>query len=137
MASLIRHVAPWVPASPQFFRRGGLFLPMASYTPNHICSDPENYSFLWFITFMFQELVILIYKMLASVCVRVCVSIHADFSAVLSSFGDFEVLLDLTQQGLADSEFHAISHNFHAILAISAIYGPISTCWVSKCMYSS
>ena len=32
---------------------------------------------------------------------------------------------------------HAISRNFHAILAISAIFGPISTCWVSKCMYSS
>merc|ERR1711954_74588 len=33
--------------------------------------------------------------------------------------------------------FHAISRNFHTILAISAIFGPISTCWVSKCMYSS
>ena len=32
---------------------------------------------------------------------------------------------------------HAISRNFHAIWAISAIFGPISTCWVSKCMYSS
>merc|ERR1711954_367818 len=32
---------------------------------------------------------------------------------------------------------HAISRNFHVILAISAIFGPISTCWVSKCMYSS
>ena len=32
---------------------------------------------------------------------------------------------------------HAISRNFHAILAISAIFGPISTCWVSKSMYSS
>ena len=32
---------------------------------------------------------------------------------------------------------HAISHNFHAIWAISAIFGPISTCWVSKSMYSS
>ena len=34
-------------------------------------------------------------------------------------------------------QFHAISHNFHAILAISAIFGPISTCWVSKSIYSS
>merc|ERR1712081_108695 len=32
---------------------------------------------------------------------------------------------------------HTISRNFHAIWAISAIFGPISTCWVSKCMYSS
>ena len=32
---------------------------------------------------------------------------------------------------------HAISRNFHAIWALSAIFGPISTCWVSKCMYSS
>merc|ERR1712082_184669 len=35
------------------------------------------------------------------------------------------------------TQFHAISRNFHAILAISAIFGPISTCWVSKSMYSS
>ena len=35
------------------------------------------------------------------------------------------------------TQFHAISCNFHAILAISAIFGPISTCWVSKCMYLS
>ena len=32
---------------------------------------------------------------------------------------------------------HEIFMHFHAILAISAIFGPISTCWVSKCMYSS
>ena len=32
---------------------------------------------------------------------------------------------------------HAISRNFQAIWAILAIFGPISTCWVSKCMYSS
>merc|ERR1712112_280852 len=32
---------------------------------------------------------------------------------------------------------HAISCNFHAIWAISANFGPISTCCVSKCMYSS
>ena len=32
---------------------------------------------------------------------------------------------------------HAISRNFHAIWTISAIFGPISTCWVSKSMYSS
>ena len=32
---------------------------------------------------------------------------------------------------------HAISRNFHAIWAISAIFGPISTSWVSKCIYSS
>merc|ERR1712025_120315 len=35
------------------------------------------------------------------------------------------------------TQFHAISCNFHAILAISAIFGPISTCLVSKSMYSS
>ena len=35
------------------------------------------------------------------------------------------------------TQFHAISRNFHAIWAISAIFGPISTCWVSKSMYSS
>ena len=33
-------------------------------------------------------------------------------------------------------QFHAISRNFHAIWAISAIIGPISTCWVSKCIFS-
>merc|ERR1711954_571784 len=32
---------------------------------------------------------------------------------------------------------HPISRNFHAIWAISAIFWPISTCWVSKSMYSS
>ena len=34
-------------------------------------------------------------------------------------------------------QFHAIFMQFHTILAISAIFGPISTCWVSKSMYSS
>ena len=35
------------------------------------------------------------------------------------------------------AHIHAISHNFHAIWAISAIFGPISTCWVSKSKYWS
>ena len=35
------------------------------------------------------------------------------------------------------TQFHAIFTQFHTILAILAIFGPISTCWVSKCMYSS
>ena len=34
-------------------------------------------------------------------------------------------------------QFYAIFTQFYAILAISAIIGPISTCWVSKCMYLS
>ena len=34
-------------------------------------------------------------------------------------------------------QFPAIFMQFHAILAISAIFWPISTCWVSKCMYLS
>ena len=34
-------------------------------------------------------------------------------------------------------QFYAIFTQFHPILAISAIFGPISTCWVSKCMYMS
>ena len=34
-------------------------------------------------------------------------------------------------------QFHAIFTQFHTILAISAIFWSISTCWESKCMYSS
>ena len=34
-------------------------------------------------------------------------------------------------------QFHVIFVHFHAILAISAIYGLILTCWVSKCIYLS
>ena len=127
-----------------------------------------------------------------------CVWVHADFSAVLSPLGEFEVSLELAYQGdalfwvsynftnlfmqfqaifmhfhaiLAFQPFwnhfqhiwyqhactqaakfngdvfthvhafpHAISHDLHAIntiFAISAIFRPISTCWVSKGMYSS
>ena len=127
-----------------------------------------------------------------------CVWVHADFSAVLSPLGEFEVSLELAYQGDAlfwvsynftnlfmqfqaifmhfrailtfqpfwghfqhiwyqhactqAAKFngdvfthvhafpHAISHDLHAIntiFAISAIFRPISTCWVSKGMYSS
>ena len=38
---------------------------------------------------------------------------------------------------LSFTQYHTIPTQFHSILAISAIFGPISTCWVSKCMYSS
>merc|ERR1711954_270448 len=34
-------------------------------------------------------------------------------------------------------QFYGIFMQFHTILAISVICGPISTCWVSKCMYMS
>ena len=86
---------------------------------------------------------------LVCVCVCVCVSVcHAHYSAVLSPFGMPEVSLEPYRQGhsifqvsknftCVFTQFHAISRNFHAILAISAIFGPISTCWVSKSMYSS
>ena len=47
-----------------------------------------KFAFLW---------TILIYKMLA--CVSLCVSVHADFSGMLSLFWDFEVLLELAWQG--------------------------------------
>merc|ERR1711954_177746 len=84
---------------------------------------------------------------------RLCLSVslcvcHAHYSGVLSPFGKPEVSLEPYWRGHAIfqvsenftrmfTQFHAISRNFHAILAISAIFGPISTCWVSKCMYSS
>ena len=78
-------------------------------------------------------------------CVSVC---HAHYSAVLCPFGKPEVSLEPYLQGHAIFrvsqnfthvflQFHAISRNFHTIWAISAIFGPISTCWVSKSMYSS
>ena len=83
--------------------------------------------------------------MLACVCVCVC---HTDFSPMLSLFGEFEVSFELAGQGHAIfsvshnfthsfTQFHAIFMQFYAILAILAIFGPISTCWVSKSMYSS
>ena len=83
------------------------------------------------------------------VCVFVSLSVrHAHYSGVLSPFGKPEVSLEPYWRGHAIfqvsknftrvfTQFHAISRNFHAIWAISAIFGPISTCWVSKCMYSS
>ena len=43
----------------------------------------------------------LIYKTLVCVCLSVCVSIHADFSAMLRQFGEFEVSLEPAQQGHA------------------------------------
>ena len=48
-----------------------------------------------------QSEIILIYKMLACVCMCVFQSVHADFSAMLSPFGEFEVLLEPARQGHA------------------------------------
>merc|ERR1711954_34722 len=81
--------------------------------------------------------------------------VFTQFHAIFTQFGLFQPFLGQFQHvgyqnactraekfiGNTFKKFHArvhaISRNFHAFLAISAIFGPISTCWVSKCMYSS
>ena len=67
-------------------------------------------------------------------CLSLCLCVyHAHYSAVLSLFGKPEVSLEPYLQGHAIfqisknfmhmfTQFHAISHNFHAIWAISAIF---------------
>ena len=82
-------------------------------------------------------------------CLSVCLSVcHTHYSAVLSPFGKPEVSLEPYRRGhpifqvsknftRVFTQFHAISRNFYAILAISAIFGPISTCWVSQSMCGS
>merc|ERR1712081_103488 len=81
--------------------------------------------------------------------------VFTQFHAIFTQFGLFQLFLGQFQHvgyqnactraerfiGNTFKKFHArvhaISRNFRAILAISAIFGPISTCWVSKSMYSS
>ena len=67
---------------------------------------------------------ILIYEMLVSVCLYVCLCVcYADLSAFLTLF---DVSLEPANR-----------MQFHTIMADSAIAVPISTFWVSNSMYSS
>ena len=71
-------------------------------------------------------------------CLSVCVHVSADFLALSSPFGEFEASLEPgLARGCCILSFMHPFTQFHAILAISAIFWPISKCWVSKCMYSS
>ena len=72
----------------------------------------------------------------------VCVSFCSQWflSRVKSNWGVWDIFgsgLAKACRILSFTQFHTIFTQYHAILAISAIFGPISTCWVSKCMYSS
>ena len=82
-------------------------------------------------------------RLCLSVCLFVCMS-HSLLSCIKSVWKAGGIVRTVSARAFYIPSFkkfyarvHAISCNFHAILAISAIFGPISTCWVSKCMYLS
>ena len=72
-------------------------------------------------------------------CLFVCLSrsLLSSIMSIWKAGGIIRTVSAMACYILSFTKFHAISHKFHAILAISAISGPISTYWVSKSMYSS